>query len=41
MAVSISRHKGILNKHLCKNFFKENEMPVFCGDSNIEEGDWR
>ena len=24
-----SRHEGILNKHLCKNFFEENRMPVF------------
>ena len=36
-----SRHKEILNKHLCKNFFQENWMPVFfgffCGDSNTEE----
>ena len=29
MALSISRHKGILNKHLCKNFFEKNRMPVF------------
>ena len=29
MALSISRHEGILNKHLCKNFFEENRMPVF------------
>ena len=26
---SISRHKGILNKHLCKNFFEKYRMPVF------------
>ena len=29
MALSISRHEGILNKHLCKNFSEENRMPVF------------
>ena len=39
MALSISRHKGILNKHLCKNLFYKNWMPVFSGDSNIEKGD--
>ena len=41
--VSISCHKGVLNKHSCNNFFEENrlffEMPVFSGDSNLEEGD--
>ena len=36
---SSTRHKEILNKHLCKNLFEENRMPVFSGDSNIEEGD--
>ena len=25
---SISYHKGILNKHLCENFFEKNEMSV-------------
>ena len=29
VALPISRHEGILNKHLCKNFFEENWMPVF------------
>ena len=29
----------MLNKHLCKNFFEENGMPVSLGDSNIGEGD--
>ena len=23
-----SRHKGILNRHLCKNFFEKSRMPV-------------
>ena len=36
--LAILRHKGILNKYLCKNFFKENGMLfLFCGDLNIEE----
>ena len=39
MALSISRHKEILSKHLCQNFFQENRIPVFCGDFKIEEGD--
>ena len=29
MASSISCHKGILNKHLCKNVFEKSQMPVF------------
>ena len=29
MVLSISRHKGILNKHLGKNLFYENRIPVF------------
>ena len=29
MASSISHHKGILNKHLCKNLFEKNRMPAF------------
>ena len=29
MALSISCHKGILNKHFCKNLFEKNRMPVF------------
>ena len=29
MGSSISHHKGILNKNLCKNFFETNQMPVF------------
>ena len=33
------RVKRMLNKHLCKNFFEENGMPVSLGDSNIGEGD--
>ena len=28
MSLSISRRKEILNKHLCRNFFEENRMPV-------------
>ena len=24
-----SRHKGILIKHLCKNFLEKNRVPVF------------
>ena len=39
MALSVSRHKEILNKHLRKNFFEENRMWFSCGDSKIEEGD--
>ena len=29
VAFPILCHKGILNKHLCKNFFEENRMHVF------------
>ena len=29
VALSISRHKGISNKHLGKNFFYENRIPIF------------
>ena len=29
MALSISRQKGFLNKHLCKNFFEESRIPIF------------
>ena len=36
VALSFSHLKGILNKHLCKNFSYENRMPVFWGNSNIE-----
>ena len=28
-SLPISRHKGILKKHLGKNFFEENRMAVF------------
>ena len=35
MALSILRHKGILNKHLVHNIW----MPVFCEHSDIEEQD--
>ena len=31
-----SRHKGIVKKYLCKNFFQDNRMPAFCGNLNIE-----
>ena len=36
---SSTRHKGILNKHMCKNFLEKNRIPAFRGDSKIEEGD--
>ena len=29
MASLILRHKVILNKHLCKNFFEKSRMPIF------------
>ena len=29
VSLSISHHKGILNKHLGKNFFEENRKTVF------------
>ena len=37
--LTILRRKRILNKHLCKNFFYENRIPVFCGYLNVEKGD--
>ena len=37
MTLSISRHKGILNKHLCISIsFRKTECLFFCGDSNIK-----
>ena len=41
MALSISCHKGILNKqNTCVRIsLKKIEMPFSCGDSNIEKGD--
>ena len=39
MALSILCQKRILKKDLCKNLFKENQMPVFCGYSIIEKPD--
>ena len=39
VTLSISRRKGIINKHLCQNFFKKIECLFISRDSNIEEGD--
>ena len=39
VSLSISRHKGILNKYLVRISLMKMEWLSFCGDSNIEEGD--